>query len=73
MSDITKAVPRELTDAELDAVAGGQLNQGAAGVAFAEAGLIAAAVDAVANIGVTAKDVLSHNDVTVASPLIVAI
>lgn len=57
MSDISKFVPRELSDAELDAVAGGAQSGAGAG------GLVAAAISAaVDNVSV---DVLNNNKVSV--------
>jgi hypothetical protein len=67
-------VPVELADAELDAVAAGQLgNQQALGAAAGAAGLVAAAVGATVGAQVIVNDVLSHNDVdvTVAAPLVI--
>lgn len=56
MSDITKTMPRELTDCELDAVAGGAATGLAQQVTNGVGGLVGAGVAVAANVPVNVQD-----------------
>lgn len=58
MSDIAKIMPRELTDSELDVVAGGAATGPVRAVAVGAGGLVGAGVNVVANVPV---DVQNNN------------
>lgn len=67
MSELRLMEPLELTEAELDAIAAGQLTQGAFGLVSANIGATIGnvTVNALNGNTVTLTDVLSHNTVQV--------